>query len=164
MELYKLTGEMLHAIQIYQEAETQEQLDLAEKTITAIEKPFQEKAVAVAHYVLNLNADAVAISSEIERLQASETKVKKSAEWFKRYLQSAMEATNTEKVESPTIKISFRNSSAVIIDDESIVPMSYKREIPAHFEVDKAKVKQTHKDGLGVLGTHIEERKNLQIK
>lgn len=165
MELYRLTGEMLRAIQIYQEAETDEQLNNAEQTITAIEIPFKEKAVAVAHHILNLNADAVAIGSEIERLQGLESRAKKNAEWFKHYLQSAMEATNTVEIETPTIKLKIQNNPpSVVIDDENIVPQTYKRLIPERWEVDKAKVKQTWKDGLGVNGTHIEVKTSLRIK
>ena len=165
MELYKHTGEFLHAIQIYQEAESDEQLALAEQTINAVQLSFQEKAIAVAHHILNLKADAIAISNEIERLQALENRAKKSEEWFKRYLQSAMEATQTNKIETPTLKLMIQNNPpSVVVDDESLIPDSYKRIVPAHYEIDKKKIGQTWKDGLGVAGTHVEQKQSLRIK
>ena len=165
MELYKHTGEFLHATQIYQEAETDEQLALAEQTINAVQLSFQEKAIAVAHHILNLKADAIAISNEIERLQALENRAKKSEEWFKRYLQSAMEATQTNKIETPTLKLMIQNNPpSVVVDDESLIPDSYKRIVPAHYEIDKKKIGQTWKDGLGVAGTHVEQKQSLRIK
>jgi hypothetical protein len=165
MELYKHTGEFLHAIQIYQEAETDEQLALAEHVIDTVQLSFQEKAVAVAHHILNLKADSIAIGNEIERLQALESRAKKSEEWFKRYIQSAMESTQTDKIETPTLKLTIQNNPpSVVVDDESLLPDTYRRIIPAHCEVDKKKIAQTWKDGLGVVGTHIEQKKSLRIK
>jgi hypothetical protein len=164
MELYRITEDMLRAIQLYQSAETDQELETAEKTLTAIQVPFKEKAISVAHHILNTNADVSAIEIEIARLVELRDRAKRHSESVQRYLKSAMEAVGEEEIKTPTLKISFRPSSAVIIDDESLVPNTYKRLIPEKWEVDKTKVKKTWADGLGVNGTHIEERTNLQIK
>jgi Siphovirus Gp157 len=164
MELYRLTEDMRRAIQIYQDAETDEQLALAETTLTSVEIPFQAKAVAVAHHILNVEADATAIESELQRLGGLLIRAKKQSEWFRKYLLSAMESVNSEKIESATLKLSLRKSSAVIVDDESKVPMKYKRVIPQRLEIDKNAIKADSKLGIGVDGVHIEERKSLQIK
>jgi hypothetical protein len=164
MELYKHTAEMMQAIQIYQNAESDEQLALAEQTLNAVELPFKEKAIAVAHHVLNVEADAVAIEEELKRLGGLLIKAKKQSEWYRKYLQGAMEQTSNEKIESPTLKLSLRKSQAVIVDDESRVPMKYKRIIPERLEIDKNAIKADAKLNIGVEGAHIEERKSLQIK
>jgi phage host-nuclease inhibitor protein Gam len=165
MELYKLTGEMLRAIQIYQDAETDQELENAERTLTALEIPFQEKAISVAYHILNTDADIVAIESELERLTALKNRAKKHNEWVRRYLQIAMEQTNTEEIKTATIKLKIQNNPpSVVIDDESLIPDSYKRIIPERKEIDKVAIKDAWKQNIGVNGTHIEQKKSLRIK
>lgn len=165
MKLYELTGEMLKAIQIYQNAETDQELENAERTLTAVEIPFQEKAVSVAYHILNTNADIVAIESEIERLTTLKDRATKHSASVKRYLQSAMEAVNTNEIKTATLSLRIQNNPpSVIVENEELIPKKYFRLIPERYEIDKVLIKESWKNGVGVEGTHIEQKQSLRIK
>ena len=163
MQLYKLTQEMASAIDRYNSVESEEELMLIEQHLTSLSIPFQEKCVGVAHHIQNLEADEVAIDNEIQRLSQLLQRAKRGKEFFKRYLSGAMLATNTDKIETATLKLSFRKSESVEVVDESLVPEKYKKRKEV-VTVDKMAIRADWKVGVGVAGTEIKENKNLQIK
>lgn len=163
MKLYELAQELTTAIDRYNEAETDEQLALVEQHLASLAIPFKEKIISVAHHIINIEADEEAIGVEIDRLKNLQTRATKSKEFFKRYLSGAMLATNTDKIESPTVKLSFRKSESVEIEDETKVPLKYKR-IKEVVTIDKVAIKEAWKQGVGVEGTMLITNQNLQIK
>ena len=165
MHLYEITGDMMNAIQKYNEVETDEALLELEKELNGLQLSFNEKAITCAHYTINVKADIEAIEKEVERLNKKKESLDGGIKWMKRYLQSSMEVTRTDKIESPTVKISIQNNPpSVVIDDENLIPESYKRTIPERKEIDKIKIKDAWKQNIGVEGTHIEQTKSLRIK
>jgi hypothetical protein len=75
-----------------------------------------------------------------------------------------MEATGLEKIEGPAIRLSFRKSSAVVIDGEDLIPASFMRHKPSPPpEPDKKAIAEMIKAGYEVAGAHIEARRSLQI-
>jgi hypothetical protein len=87
------------------------------------------------------------------------------AESLRDYLARCMEACGIEKVEGPGVSISFRKSSAVVIDGEDLIPSAFMRQKPAPApEPDKAAIAAAIKAGQEVPGAHLEHRRSLQIK
>jgi flagellin-like hook-associated protein FlgL len=163
MKLYELTAELSTAIDRYNEAETQEQLDAIAQHINSLAIPFKQKAVATAKHIISIESDAESIQSEIDRLRGHLDRISKQGEWFRDYLSNSMLMTNTEKIEDAGIKLSFRRSTRTEILDESLVPESYKKEKIVK-TVDKEAIKESWKNGVGVDGTRVIEVKNLSIK
>jgi hypothetical protein len=151
------------AIDRYNNCETDEQLEEIGNHLTSLAIPFQEKCVGVAHHIKNIEADETAIEAEIARLKVLLERTSRDKEFFKRYLASAMLSTNTDEIKVPTLKLSFRKSESVEVEDEAKVPDKYKRRKEV-VTVDKVAIKEAWKQGVGVEGTRIVENKNLQIK
>ena len=122
MKLYELTKDYVSAIEKYNQVETDEDLILVEQHLNSIAVPFKEKCVALAHHILNVEGEQSAIETEIERLSKHLDRNKRQAEFFKRYLKGAMEQTGETKIETPTVKLSFRKSESVEVEDETRVP------------------------------------------
>ena len=165
MKLYELTSEIQNAIELYNQVETDDQLAEVEVKLESLQIDFKEKVVGVAKYVRNVEADATAIDNEIKRLQTLKKRAERTVEWFERYLFQAMEATSTEKVECPILKVSIRKTPpSVQVEDESKIPEKYWRIIPETKEVDKNAIKDAFKAGIGVDGAKVIKTKRIEIK
>jgi hypothetical protein len=76
-----------------------------------------------------------------------------------------MEIAGIQKIECPWFVITLaQNPEAVTVDDESLIPRDYFKEIPATFHLDKALLKQAIKDGYAVPGAHLSRGTSLRIK
>lgn len=163
MILYEITAEISNAIERYNEAETQEQLDLITQHLESLTIPFKQKAIATARHIINVESDMEAIQSEIDRLKANLDRINKQNEWFRNYLSNAMLATHTDKIEEAGIKLSFKKSEETVILDEALVPEKYKKTNMV-VTVDKRMIKEDWHNGVGVSGAEVKSKKNLQIK
>ena len=134
-------------------------------TLESLSGDLEVKAQGVAHMVRSLEADAAAVKQwskdAAERAKALDNR----AESLRSYLAHCMEASGIEKISGPGIALSWRSSSAVVIDGEDLVPAEFMRQKPAPApEPDKTAIAAAIKAGQEVPGAHIEHRRSLQIK
>jgi len=164
MKLYEITGELSQAIQLYNEAETDEQLAEIEAKLVSLNLSFKEKCVAVAKHVLNTESESGQVEAEITRLKGILERREKQVEWFKRYLKSAMENTQTTEIDGITLKLKIKNNPpSVEIVDEAAVPEKYKKS-KVVVTIDKAAIKADWKEGVGVDGAKVNRGTRLEIK
>jgi DNA gyrase/topoisomerase IV subunit A len=124
---------------------------------------FQEKALSYGLVVKHFDDQAEIIEKEIERLSKILTQAKKRKELFKQTLSDAMQQFGVEKIETPTLKLSFRKSESIELTDESKVPFAYVEEKVVK-TISKTKIKEDIKQGLQVPGAQLVTKQNLQIK
>jgi len=144
-------------------------LDMDEQTIAdtleSIGGDLQEKSVNVAKYFRNMEADADKIEEAAKAMMERARAIRKRAASLKKYLHDNMERAGITKIESPWFVVSIKNNPASVkIDDESLIPDDYMREIPAKFEPDKKMIKSAMDEGYQVPGCHIERGTRLEIK
>lgn len=163
MNLYRIQQEHLALLAQIEEQEG-EIYDHQEMALGFTLDAFQEKAVSVGFLTKQLEDGITTIDAEIKRLQAMKTAATKRQEWFEAQLAGAMNQFGIEKIDTPTLKISFRKSEAVEVADETLLPESVKEEVPASWKVSKTKIKEAIKAGNEVPGASLVTRQNLQIK
>lgn len=168
-KLYEISDEIVKAIEDYDlTKDTEEAGGIVPTEPTRLEQlqiQFNEKALGVAFYIQNLESDIESINNEVERLMTRASRYTRSISRLRQYLQYNMELAGIQKIDSPTLTLAIQNNPPkVVVEDETKVPQSYKREIPAHFEIDKNAIKEAHKNNIGVEGTHIEQTKRLVIR
>jgi hypothetical protein len=126
---------------------------------------FEEKITSIAKYKKNIEAEADAIKAARNPMEEREKALRKKAESLAEYMKQNMEKAGVLKVPSPWFVVSVaKNPASVIIDDESMIPADYKRDIPATFQIDKSLVKNAIADGYAVPGAHISHGTSLRIK
>jgi hypothetical protein len=123
----------------------------------------QSKAVDYSYVIKSLDSDCDAIDAELKRLQQLKKVRTNLAERLKDTISNAMNLYEVEKIETPLIKLSFRNSESVEITNE--------QQLDAKFIVtktvtspDKKAIKDAIKNGEVVEGATISYNKNLQIR
>ena len=161
--LYELAGEY-RAI-----SDKLHDLDLPEEviadTLEGLGGDLQEKSVNVAKYFRNLEAMADQIRQAETHMVARRKAIEKRAENLKHYLKENMERAGISKVECQWFVISIKqNPESVQVDDESLIPLDYFKEIPAIYQLDKVLVKSALRDGYLVPGCHLSRGTRLEIK
>lgn len=143
-------------------------LDMDAQTITdtleGMTGDLEVKAQNVAHMVRSIEADAAAVAQWGKDAAARAKALEARADALREYLAQNLTACGIEKVEGPGVRISWRKSSAVVIDEPGLVPSEFMRqEEPPPPAPDKKAIGKALKAGQVVAGAHIEQRRNLQI-
>jgi len=160
--IYKIQNEfqLIIAEVINNEGEITPELETA---LTINKEQLQSKAVDYCYVIKQLDYDCEQIDNEIARLNKLKKVRANLTDRLKNTVSSAMQLYEVEKIETPLIKLSFRNSESVEITNES--------QLDSRFIVtktvtspDKKAIKDAIKNGELVEGATISYNKNLQIK
>lgn len=157
------------AAQYRADADKLADLDLDEQTVAdtleAMAGDLEIKAQSVAHMVRAFEADAAAVSQWAKDAAARAKAIEARADRLRDYLSHCLDQAGIEKIDGPGIRISWRKSSSVVIDDETQIPLSLMVCPPAPApRPDKASIASEIKAGRDVPGAHVEQRRSLQVK
>ena len=133
-----------------------------EKQLAISEQQLQVKGACYAFIVKNLEDDISIIESEIKRLQALKSSRVKTADRLKETLSNAMKLFGISEIKTPLIKINFRKSESVIVNELAIPEKFLIKKTTA--TPDKIAISKAIKLGEKVEGAYIQENFNLQIK
>lgn len=162
MNIYAIQNEYQLLINEIIEAEGEITSEI-ETALTINKEQLQSKAVDYSYVIKQLDSDCEQIDAELKRLQQLKKVRTNLAERLKDTISNAMNLYEVEKIETPLIKLSFRNSESVEITNE--------KQLDACFIVtktvstpDKKAIKDAIKNGVLVEGATISYNKNLQIR
>ena len=155
--LYELTKE-------FKEAEIA-LLDMDEQTVTdtleSLAMPIEEKAINVAKYIGNINAEADAIAEAIKLMQARLKAAKTKANNLTDYLHTNMLKCDIDRISCPYFELAVVKKPASVIID-GIVPSEFMVEKIVS-SPDKKAIKAAIESG-GVSFAHLEAGTRLRIK
>lgn len=134
-----------------------------ETALAITEEQLQNKSVAYSFVIKQMDADIDTIDAEIKRLQAAKKQREKASEYLKERIKHAMELFSIEEIKTPLVKINFRKSKQVIVDDVNALPMVYKT-VKVEESADKKAIKAVLESGGSIIGCHLVNNKSLQIK
>lgn len=160
LKLYQIEAEYIALAQsiIDNEGEaTPEQEDALHITQSQLET----KGRGYGFIVRELSNENDLIDAEIKRLQGFKSSRVKTIDQLKEKLSAAMILFGIDKIESPTLKISFRNSESVEVGEFIDNKFCTTKTV---ITPDKAKIKEAIKRGENVIGAILKQNKNLQIK
>lgn len=166
MNLYEINQQIIDAFDAAVDPETGEILDeQAFDRLTDLQEDFEDKIENLALYAKDLKAQAAALKAEKDAFSKRQKAAENRAASIERYLQGVLAG---QKRTYTRAAISYRKSEAVVLENEEEFLQFYKgREfIKEKIErtVDKTQIKGLLKKGEILLGAHIEERQNIQIK
>ena len=123
----------------------------------------ETKGRSYGYIVRDLENEVSVIDAEIKRLSAFKVSRNKTIDRLKQTLSDAMELYQIEKLETPTLKISFRKSETIEVENVSILEEKYTVS-KTTLTADKVKIKEAIKAGEDVIGAYLQTNKNIQIK
>lgn len=133
-------------------------------TLEGLSGDLEVKAQSVAYMVRAIEADAAALKEWGKTANERSASAYTRARALRGYITHSMQTAGLTKIESPSVRLSFRASSAVVIDGADLIPEQYMRRAEAPPpEPDKAAIKAALTAGEDVPGAHIEARQSLQL-
>lgn len=158
--LYQISQEVINLASLLEEVEFTPEL---EKQLEISQSELQEKAINYGHVIKEIKADVSNIDAEIKRLNDLKQAKNNTITRLEESLSNAMQLFKVDKVEIPTMKIYFRKSDPLEIEDESLIPENFmvRKET---VNPNKVLIKKMIKLGNVVPGCKIGEKLNLQIK
>lgn len=163
MKLYEITNELQNVFNaIGEDGElTQDMLD----NIDELHLDFESKAVSVASYIKNLEAEELAIVDAIKDMVARKSKLSRQAQSLSDYLQFNLQRLSINEIKSsPYFKIRLKQCPpSVDVFDETVIPTEFWRE-RVTTSVDKIMLKEVLSEGVEVPGASIQRKIKLEIK
>jgi translation initiation factor 2B subunit (eIF-2B alpha/beta/delta family) len=180
--MYQIRGEHLGLLKLIEEAEGELTPEI-EQQLALTQEEFEDKAVSYGFVVKSFEDIEGVLDNEIKRLTALKQKAAKRADAFKNRLDEAMRQFGIEKIQTPTLTLSYRKSKPVELAEdfeESFLQhvniiAQVKEGAPAglgllveYFDIkataSKKRIGDALKDGAEIPGAKTVEKKNLQIK
>lgn len=135
-------------------------------TLDGIVGEFDQKADNIACAIKGYMAEAEAIKKEEGALRERRDSKMRKVDQMKHYLSEQMQKMGKKKLETERNLLSFRKSTALIIENEEDFKQRHgdlcKREVVV--SIPKKEITDRLKAGEEISGAVLQERQNLQIK
>lgn len=132
-----------------------------EEAMLITEENFISKAEAYGATISEYDAQAEACAQEIKRLQAFKKTCENVSKRMKERISDAMMAFDKDKVTAGTFRFSFRKSTAVVVENEELIPEEYFR---TERTICRKELMDALKAGEVIAGAMIETRQTLQMR
>lgn len=167
LKLYEISAAYRNALVAFDDESLQLSPEVISDTLDGLIGAFEDKARAVAAYVLNIEAEAEAVAAAEAKLRARRLQLEKRAAWLRGYLLSNMESAGITEIAASdkTFRVRIRlNPDAVELDGSlEALPAEFVREKIIR-EPDKAAIMAALKSGQEVPGARLVRRTRLEIK
>lgn len=132
-----------------------------EEAMLITEENFISKAEAYGATISEYDAQAEACAQEIKRLQAFKKTCENVSKRMKERISDAMMTFDKDKVTAGTFRFSFRKSTAVVVENEELIPEEYFR---TERSICRKELMDALKAGEVIAGAMIETRQTLQMR
>jgi len=163
LSIYNIQKEYLEIAEILKDngGEVTEELETA---LAINQTDLAVKAGQFAMIIKDTEHEVTALDGEIKRLTEMKKNRENSVERLKGVIKTAMVLYGIDEIKTDNIKINFRKSTSVEIEDETLIPAFLKEEVPATYKILKKDIGDVLKAGGEVAGASLSHNRNLQIK
>jgi len=123
----------------------------------------EAKGKGYGYIIKDIEAEIDAIDMEIKRLSAMKKSRSNAVDKLKTSLSDAMQLFDITELKTPTLKINFRKSESVEIENIALLDRDFIKVVTTE-SADKIAIKEAIKNGVQVTGATLKQNLNLQIK
>jgi hypothetical protein len=123
----------------------------------------EAKGKGYGYIIKDIEAEIDAIDMEIKRLSAMKKSRSNAVDKLKTSLSDAMQLFDITELKTPTLKINFRKSESVEIENVALLDKDFIKVVTTE-TADKIAIKEAIKNGVEVTGAVLKQNYNLQIK
>lgn len=163
LSLYRIKEEYLAS---FRELSQLEELteEMIKDSLVLIEDQFEEKALAVAAYIKNVEAESKALADHVRTLQARKGKMENSISKLKRYLVDNMKACDKIKIKGQELDIGLRHNAAHLTRDYTIELDPRFIKVVQSIEEDEDALKKALEAGEEIKGAQMVSTISLIIR
>jgi len=135
--------------------------------LSSLNEAREKKIEGLALYFKEAQAEADAIKEEAKKLAERARTAQNKADYLKGYLSRILfnpEAEKQDKFETSRVRVSFRKSESVDVDDDWQKIDENFVIVKTDHQIDKAGIKEALKAGIEVKGASLKTNYNIQIK
>ncbi len=164
MNLYQIANEYKDVVENMYDEETGEINEKSLSLLDSITTSFQDKCLAVASFMQNIDAEREAISNAKKSMADRESRLKKKIENMHNYLHLNMEKSGITQINSPYFNLKIKtNPPSVDVIDANEIPEQYMR-TKTEVSIDKQKILADLKNGTIIPGVGLKQDTKLEIK
>lgn len=166
LKLYEITENYLKALDLFTDPDADIPAEAVADTLEAIEGEFEIKAVQVAAFARQMEAEAEAIKQAEERMEKRRKALEARARWLRDYVKIGMETMGQKKFSSPWFVLTIaKNPPALDVYNEGAIPGEFKRTETVTTEyIDKAAIKNALGLGRVIPGARLTNGTRLAIR
>lgn len=138
--------------------ETGEMTNLDELEGLQMEREQKLENIGIA--VKNIRADIEALKAERENISKRIDQAQRQVNSIKAYLAYALQG---DKLNTSKVKVTYRKSDSVVIDDLDRVPERFIK-VETTYTPMKAELKKAIKEGRDIDGVHLETKNNMVVR
>lgn len=158
--LYELSNSYIQLLELEEGMDS----DVFEDTLQSIDESIELKAVNIAKFVRNLEAECNCIEDEKKRLESKISANKNKIDRLKKYLKDSMDYTGKTKINDPLFKITIeKNPPKVNVLNEETIPSEFFTEKTTR-SLNKKEVLDKLKQGEQIEGVQMVQETGLRIK
>ena len=131
------------------------------EALQAIDGEASEKLEAYAMVLKNIDSDINGVDAEIKRLQERKRSMESNVARMKENMAMLLQTVEGNKLKTDKFTFSFRKSTVVKVEDETIIPPQF---IKTEWKVSKSDLAKALKEGEQIPGARLVENQSLQIK
>lgn len=161
LRLYELSTEYLQALEALSELDDLPPEAIAD-TLAGLSGAWEDKALNVARFVRNLEAEATAIEEAKKRMEVRARVTSHKAARLRQYLLGELVKTGLRPKAADVAMRVQNNPPAVILDDETRIPEHYRR-TQLVTTLLKAEMAAALKAGQAIAGAHLEQSQRVVI-
>jgi hypothetical protein len=163
MKLFEITSQM-RALELLEDS-GEIPPEVIHDTLQGLQGDFETKAVAVAKFILSMEATSADIEEASKAMKLRADRLKKRAESIKHYLLLQLQITGQKKIETPEVVIRRQNNPpSVFIADEKTVPEQFwVQPEPPPKRIDKDALKKAIQGGATFDGCFVEQGEHVRI-
>lgn len=164
MKLYEIANAYENIISSAINPETGEINETMLAKLDDISADANQKGIAVASYIKNMEAERDAIDSAQKKMVARKKRLDSDIEWLENYLHFNMTKLGISKISCPYFNISMRNNPvSVDIEDEASLPEKYIN-IVTERKINKTMIRDDLKAGIAIPGASLKETTRVDIR
>lgn len=134
-----------------------------EQALAISEHELEVKSVNYSFVIKDINDEISIINAEIDRLKDLKKVRENALDRLKNNISNAMQLFQVDEIKTPLIKINFRKSEAVEVDNMALLDAKFLNE-KVTITADKMAIKEAIKNGEDVNGARLVINNNIQIK
>lgn len=163
LALYEIAGQYQQLFQELSQMEAFDEITLRD-TLAHLQDQIEIKAVNVAAYIKNLEAEAQAIKTAQENLARRQKRVITKIAYLKNYLKDNLQRCGINKVHHPLLSIALvKNPPKLNISNVDLIPSEYVY-MEQTIVVEERKIKQAIKNGNTVPGCELIQDESIRIR